>query len=423
MKNYLYNKVEFAKKQIVTLRNLDALSYVIKYNYLMLIIIILFSTIFAYVIVDRDLTNSKNSLTYELKYNPGIMKLCDYGYNPDKNIFYDYKLHKSYMSKKRFMYFKNNKLYLPISVKGFIFYVNITNDVIYILLYSIIFYIIVLLMSLWYTYIILTNERLSYMFSLHGKETAMQHEMLFNIVSNINHEVTSPLLVLRSSTADIKLEIDEFTELHVDDINDRRRVTSDFLELYNDMSDMMELMDSAIDQIYDTLNTLSDYNNIKFTNGDQNLYMLCDIAVRMLNRTNITNIKNVTIDPLLKQYAVSHYYGMSNGFFLNTMINHIKNSLEAGCDRLELKVYEITDKDVYIDIVDNGSGISQKIKDRLFELDVTTKNSKLNKRGSGLYINKILLKNKYHSDVSFISSHPYVKTVFRLKIKYDKYKH
>ena len=86
-----------------------------------------------------------------------------------------------------------------------------------------------------------------------------------------------------------------------------------------------------------------------------------------------------------------------------TMItNLIKNAVEA-CDSLEKPLIQVNikmkNKNVIIDINDNGVGIPKEIKSKIFEPNFTTKTSGM---GLGLGMVKNLV-NSYGGNISFKS--------------------
>ncbi|BAI80915.1 conserved hypothetical protein [Deferribacter desulfuricans SSM1] len=63
---------------------------------------------------------------------------------------------------------------------------------------------------------------------------------------------------------------------------------------------------------------------------------------------------------------------------LQVLLNLINNSLDAGADKIEINIFNISE-DVIIDIIDNGTGINEEAKDKIFMPFFTTK-----AKGTGL---------------------------------------
>jgi signal transduction histidine kinase len=268
---------------------------------------------------------------------------------------------------------------------------------------------------------ILVIERDDCLSSLHNKESDLQHNILFNITANINHEVNSPLLVIKSVIEEMLLELDDMY-VQVDKCSGRRECEA-MVEFKRNMDELMSLANESVISIDSAIRPLSDYKSIKFTNGDRNVYMLVDIATKMLRRTNITTFKTIIIDNELKKYSIMHDDGLTNGFFLNLMINHVKNSLEAKSSRLEVTLHDRDETHLYIYVTDNGNGVAPEMIPGLYEPNVTSKaNIEEYRRGVGLYLSKLLITKKYGGDDTFISSTPNVATTFCIKVRYEDFK-
>jgi len=269
---------------------------------------------------------------------------------------------------------------------------------------------------------VLAIERDECLSSLHDKESDLQHNILFNITANINHEVNSPLIVVKSVVDELKYEL---KNLESEIVRCAGRRTCEPIEEFKvNMDELMDLASESVIAIESAIRPLSDYKSIKFTNGDRSVFMLVDIAIKMLRRTNISTFNNINIDPELNKYSISHENDMSNGFFLKLMINHIKNSLEAGSTKLTIKLHKRDRKYLYIYIIDDGSGITPNMVEKIYNANVTTKaNLTEYRRGVGLYLSKLLITKKYNGDDTFISSIPGRETIFCVKVLYDKFKY
>jgi len=106
--------------------------------------------------------------------------------------------------------------------------------------------------------------------------------------------------------------------------------------------------------------------------------------------------------------------GLNPDILANILLNHIKNSLEAGSNVIKFKFEEYfydKEKDhdfIKFKIIDNGKGIKKEMQSRIYDLNVSTKSEDLNKkheRGFGLYISKSLLQF-YNGDENLVYSSP-----------------
>ena len=313
------------------------------------------------------------------------------------------------------------EIYIPIRSGSDIYYVNTDGYLYKLLIFIVIVYLTLIMFMLNMIRGILAIERDECLASLHNKESDLQHNILFNITANINHEVNSPLLVIKSVIDEIHLELKDLDKT-IDECAGRRKCEP--LDLFREnMDELMDLANESVESIESVIRPLSDYKNIKFTNGDRSTYMLIDTAMKMLRRTNISTFDNITIDKEFNKYSIAHDNGMSNGFFLNLMINHVKNSLEANASKISVVLHKRNMTHLYIHITDNGSGVSKEMIDSIYEANVTTKASiEEYRRGVGLYLSKLLINRKYDGDDTFISSEPGVATTFCIKVRYEKFK-
>ena len=413
--------------KILSLFITDAFRYVKKYNYIFFIYISLLTIGVVYITTNAYVNKIENIIENIKSEYDDTLNEYDYGYITDCDSVYIknintmltinkediYKYDKKVIDSPPNFIYKNLDLYIPIENDNEIYYVNVSNIIYPIVANAFIIYLTMILGSTLFIYKILNDERFSYMFSIHGKETSLQHNILYAIATNINHEVTSPLLTLKSISSDIQYELD------ITDFGKKEEL----IHFKKDTYDMLKVADDSIDQIYDILSELSEYNNIQFSNGDRNVRMLCESAVKMINRTSTKKFGTICIDPELEKYSVYHDNGMTNGFFLSVVLNHIKNSLEANSSTLCILLHNVDHEYLYLHITDNGNGVAPSVKETLFELDVSTNNELdgSKKRGAGLYINRLLLSIKYDGDVKLIESIPGVSTTFCIKIRYDIY--
>jgi len=307
-----------------------------------------------------------------------------------------------------------NGVHYELNSKTGKYYVSVDELIIDTIIYSLLFYIILVVTIIFYTYYLVSDERIIYMTDVHVKESNLQHETLFNVATNINHEVNSPLLVIKSVGAELLMDLEDTDFTNKEEIDIYIQSTLEYIDLLTESSD----------QITESVALLSDYKSVRVSNGDKNLYMLVEIANKMLGRTKITGFSSIVIDDKLKNYSVPHDNGMSNSFFLSTIINHLLNSLEANAIDVIITLDSVKDGYINIHIEDNGDGIKEELQSNIYKINFSSKdvaNSKV-KRGVGLYMNKVLLNNKFGGDDFLVSSERSVSTIFCVKIKENMYK-
>lgn len=320
--------------------------------------------------------------------------------------------------------FVNNDIYLKTRTKDMVLYVPIVSINKDHFIIMIIFYFLFIILITAMLNKLVFKERNSYLEAITSKERELHREILTNIALNINHEMNSPLLVIRSIFDEIRYVLhEELNKKKQCPYNDNECV-SDFVEVINDVLNDIDLGEDSLESIYSIIRPLGDYKSIEYSNGNKNFYMLIQSAINMIKYNKSYLINDIAIDETLEKYSLYHDNGMTNGTFLTMVINHIKNSLEANADKLKFYIQKIDEKYIYLAIEDNGNGIPKKIVKDIFNVNITSK-ADISKyeRGVGMYINKILLKEKYDGDVWVEYTETNKGTIFILKIRYEPFKY
>lgn len=321
----------------------------------------------------------------------------------------------------------DNEVYYRMVVNNTTYYVPIMSDIYFLSIISIILFIIYVFLIYRFMLKLILVERNSFLETISNHERESRRNILFNLAININHELNSLLVTLRSVLADIKYIVNENENVlkHKNDENNVCCYKYDECKIVlDDIGYMVELGDEAIDNIYDVIRPLGNYKKIEYSNGDKNIYMLAVSAISMVKYSErYVNLNNmVYIDPKLKLYSLDHSLGMHNGVLVTILINHIKNSLEANANNISIELKDITPKYLYVAITDDGDGIPPNVLNEIFNLNITTKgNISEYERGVGMYINKNMLNVKYDGDVYVEKSVVGEGTTIVVKIRYVKY--
>lgn len=326
--------------------------------------------------------------------------------------------------------FKNNKLYLPVQgkVKDITYYVDVLGEVESNLLDAIILVFSIICAVIWFISNVLKDEKLSHIFSLRTTESDVQHELLFDIVSNINHEVNTPIMVLSSMIDDINYEKDELINTIdnyrtkcpnlVDSVdNSKCGFNKEVLEHIEEIDTSLKLGSLSIEQITGSLNSLTIFKKVRFSDKNIDIYTLIKLSLSMVNKTKISKFKEVYIDHRLKKLVIDHDTGLTHGFFVNLIINHAKNSMEANANAMAFTINYNKNNTLSLRITDNGSGIPDDLVDKVFELYATTKSSKTGERGTGLYTNKLILSKFYDGDLNIEYTKVGLGTIFSVDFK------
>lgn len=400
----LWKKIDF-----ISPFDSDATRYVLLYNYIIFFALIIFTltvysnhlriahTVFSGIL---HIVDSMHERTLTPEDYCTIIG-CEYieGPNDVYNISSDLTSVKLIENELAFI---DKTLYAGITFKGYTYYVSTANTLLYVGITALEIYFVLFLVSVILVQLILRKERTEFMEAFNAKDAELQYSILANVVANINHNLKSPLLVVTSV-------IDELKFIKPD---------PRFMDNYNIL---LGMGDEALEHISDLIIQLSDYTSPKHDTEEKSIYELCDIAFSMVRRTSIHNFKRTYIDPRLKWYSVYKDNGMTNGLFLNILMNHIRNSLEAHGNVVHVNLDFMDDKHIVLHIVDNGDGVHDDVKEKLYKETVTSKAIGQYDRGVGMYLNKYILTHRYEGDDYLVETTPGIGSTFAIKIRYMQY--
>lgn len=229
-------------------------------------------------------------------------------------------------------YFENSYIFKNSIVE---FYFTIQNLVLFVF---VVFYI--LLLKKYYNN---TIDELKV--NLENSKTLLKQNLIYRLVENINHEINTPLSVIKIKLKKCKdkeiLEAIHSIEAVIDKISETKHI------------------EKQSDSIYETI-------------------LVC-LKMVSLTETNI----NYKIDESLK----SRKSKISSGDLKPILINHIKNSLEANAFVIKFK-----ESMNNLIIEDDGNGIPEGVLKKIYEPNFSTKES-LFVRGNGMYISKLILNH------------------------------
>lgn len=325
-----------------------------------------------------------------------------------------------------------DKIYYAIRYDTDLYYVDITDNIYSVIISGVFIIVVTMILMLRILARTVDDKNIKTIELLKNSEYINKYETLYGLASNVNHEVTTPLNVIKAVFEDYAYTNREFREYMKTTIGKgcgnkeciagkcRSGCDKQLTEVYENIRERIvdnvtiseenvELGLIAVEQIYAELSTLNDYKQLE-TDSDS-IYDLLNKAIKLINKVSVIDVLDYTIDNVFKDYIIDPKIYMSNMLFVSMVINHIKNSLEANANKIV-----ITKMDNCIHISDNGNGVPTNIVKRIFDNDFSTKDTKDILRGNGLYINKLLLINKYKGDITLVESIPNVATTFCLKI-------
>lgn len=214
-------------------------------------------------------------------------------------------------------------------------------------------------------HVVVAREKIENDIETSKDKAFLQFDNLMFYIENLNHEVNSPLFILSRKIKEMRNKIEG---------NDKN----------------FEIIFNSIEQINAVMHRTREVKKINKTSEDRTLYDLIESTIMTIGVMRSENITSIT-DKRLDNYFLDQNL-MSNGTFINILTNHIKNSIEAYADELVSDFVEFKKNKVVFTFSDNGNGIPDKIKNKIFEKGFSTKGDK-SIRGSGMSINRYIIES------------------------------
>lgn len=179
-------------------------------------------------------------------------------------------------------------------------------------------------------------------------------------------------------------------------------------------SEKGQLDSTNIDEYYEKTNqiiqkmsnTINDFRNFFLPNKQKEAFSINEIINNSLEFLNDTfNAKNIVVNfNVLKDFKVE---GFKNEF-QQVIINILNNSIDAIVLRkiengeIQIGIYE-NNKNIILEIKDNGVGLDKKIENKIYEPYFTTK-FKNNGTGLGLYMSKMIIEESLNGQISITNN-------------------
>ena len=266
--------------------------------------------------------------------------------------------------------------------------------------------------------------------SLHNKNMSMLAEQL-------HHELNTPLSVVKELCDKVFSNMEVASTCNRVDKGSSPCTSCTMPEKFAEMSNFKRIIDNNIRQAFVFIERMADVKQIRYSNGNKSIY---DIAKATFDIMGVYNRTNYTydIDVSLRNYRIDHGSGLKNHELMNILVNHIKNSLEAGSchivvslnkvvhykmNRLDRSLAKAIDflsthdlgvgtplaivilykfmstkarhntKLARVALIDNGTGIPEEFQSKIFNLNSSTKKKNGVIRGAGLYLNREILRD------------------------------
>jgi len=247
-----------------------------------------------------------------------------------------------------------------------------------------------------------------------GKEAQLSNKNMTLLTEDIHHEMKTPLAIIvnkvdylrefiydlqrivNSSTADrgyqrkLDLKIMGCKMECASCLAFKKGTGCTSLNKNAKIEEAFELIDFYTNSIYNILERMKNFKNIKYSNGNKTLYDIVNASVSTM-KLHHKGLFEYLIDDNLKNLKLDHD-GLKNEDLLNLFLNHIKNSLEANSTFISINTIQYKDRFIYIDIVDNGNGIPNEALNQVYDPNFSTKSGNGDVRGIGMYLAKSILK-------------------------------
>lgn len=177
---------------------------------------------------------------------------------------------------------------------------------------------------------------------------------LGELIAGVTHEISTPLTLVSNSLAEMKYAL--------------------IFKDENEIEKQLKHIEDEYDRILQIVSGMQ-----SFLHGEADEYEVCDLSHVAKSSLEFIEgldlIKNVTVNIKTEECTL----GVVNALKLQqVLINLIKNSLDAlkGTDSPQVEIIVGHDNDNkmnYIDVIDNGPGVAEEIKDKIFDMFYTSK--------------------------------------------------
>ena len=247
-----------------------------------------------------------------------------------------------------------------------------------------------------------------------SQKTLMEQERLASLgqlIGGIAHNMKTPIMSISGATEGLTELIGEY----VASINNPIVTPDDHKEIAKDMLDWVTKIKTHTSYMSDILTTVKGQAS-QLTTSEYDSFTVYDLSKRVdiLIKHEIKKAL-LTLDISIKCDPAQIIHGDINNL-IQVINNLITNAIQSynGKPNEHVKLnIDADNKNVIIQVIDNGCGMSKETKNKLFKEMVTTKGK--NGTGLGLYMSYSTIKGKFNGDITF-ESEENVGTTFTITI-------
>ena len=208
---------------------------------------------------------------------------------------------------------------------------------------------------------------------------------LGQLVAGIAHEINTPL-------GSINANNDMLTKLikKLEPLTDNKMIVDSIKDINNIDKEAIKRITGIVQGLKRFVRL--DEADLQFADINKELDLTLEL-IKHETKNKITIIKNYNEIPSIKCYP-----NMLNQVFMNILINACQSMPEGGTITIST-LFE--NNSLTVSIKDTGTGIDEKIKDRIFAAGTTTKKAGIG-TGLGLAISKKIIE-KHNGTIDFVS--------------------
>jgi signal transduction histidine kinase len=281
----------------------------------------------------------KDNLTYSLN-EKGILK------QTLEDIEIEYSINHFYFDENF-----NTILWLP----NFNLYINLKNNETFKTLFTTYFYInLGFFLIFTFTYFRNTyKEKEQNLLSLIAKEGNIQEKYINLLNENINHELNTPVAILRAKLKKLEMELTNCSGNILNETNCDINTCPFFINID---TKSFTAMYAALDVITNLMERTSNWKQVKYSNGNNSIYTIIKTLVDNLGIITRSNIKFKIADTLEDIVLDGEY---KNADLQLCITNLIKNSIEAKATYIYFEG-GLHNNELILYVGDNGYGIKDK---------------------------------------------------------------
>ena len=203
--------------------------------------------------------------------------------------------------------------------------------------------------------------------------------LMGEMMANISHQWKQPLNTIGLSIVSLR--------------------TSDKTE--QEMDRYFDIMEDNIRYLATTINDFMSFFDKKTYLENRDLDSIVK-EIKSIIETHILN-KNIDIEIIIDDSYGNVEVSSSISQVVLNLLNNAKDSFEEESKRKEIKLQFISNEyGLEIECCDNGTGIAENIKDKIFDPYFSTKDKKQGS-GIGLYMSKEIIQKMFHGQINFSS--------------------